>query len=231
MTLTVGLNRAHRGCSLAAGPRRGGRAICATLCVLSSLIALSASPAGAGTLQLSNNSFDDDRPQINSAGQVVWQGWDGNDWEIFFWSGSSVQQLTHNDRNDINPRINANGKVVWQGWNGLAWQIYYWDSSTVQTLSASWVDSVNPKINSANPPSVVWEGMPISGGGGTPSWEIWLWNGISAQQLTTDAEDDTNPHLDETSPAQTVWQHWDGKDWEIYFWVTVQVGRSQRPTS
>src|SRR5207244_3140870 len=35
-------------------------------------------PASAGILQLTNNSSDSIAPKINDLGQVVWQGWDGN---------------------------------------------------------------------------------------------------------------------------------------------------------
>ena len=51
-------------------------------------------------------------PQISGA-NVVWQHFDGNDEEIFFWNGTSVQQLTDNDYDDRNPQISG-VNIVWE---------------------------------------------------------------------------------------------------------------------
>jgi hypothetical protein len=59
-----------------------------------------AQPARAGVTRPTNNSRDDVAPQINSAGQVAWELWDGVDYEIDFWDGSSIRPLTNNSTND-----------------------------------------------------------------------------------------------------------------------------------
>ena len=48
------------------------------------------------TTQLTNNSYDDGSPQINANGYVVWNGWDGTDYEIFIHDGTTITQLTNN---------------------------------------------------------------------------------------------------------------------------------------
>src|SRR5689334_21651488 len=72
--------------------------------------------AGASVVNLSNNSFDDDTPRINAAGQVVWVGWDGVDYEVYLWNGSSIQHLSAGSDTARDPQIDSAGNVVWQGW-------------------------------------------------------------------------------------------------------------------
>lgn len=73
-------------------------------------------------LQLTDNSHGDGSPQVHN-GQVVWNGYDGADWEIFYWEGESVQQLTNNSHGDYKPQIH-NGQVVWEGYDGLDNEIF-----------------------------------------------------------------------------------------------------------
>ncbi|NWH03824.1 hypothetical protein [Desulfobacter latus] len=56
-------------------------------------------------------------------GLVVWEEFDGNDWEIFLHDGHMVHQLTCNQKNDRFPAISANG-VVWEGSDGTDTEIY-----------------------------------------------------------------------------------------------------------
>jgi beta propeller repeat protein len=58
--------------------------------------------------QLTDNTTDDMWPAISGA-NVVWQGWDGSDWEIY----SNYGQLTDNDVKDTRPDISGEN-VVWQ---------------------------------------------------------------------------------------------------------------------
>ncbi len=53
-------------------------------------------------------------------------GFDGHDYEIYFWDGSNVIQLSDSDYDDWNPRIDS-GQTVWYGSDGYDWEIYYAD--------------------------------------------------------------------------------------------------------
>ena len=70
------------------------------------------------TDQLTDNDYDDRNPQINDNGYLVWQGYDGNDIEIYLHDGFNTIQLTDNDHEDRNPQIYDNGYVVWYGYLG-----------------------------------------------------------------------------------------------------------------
>ena len=73
---------------------------------------------------LTNNDYDDYSPQINDNGYVVWQGWDGSDWEVFLYDGSGIIPLTKNTSNDRRPQINNNGYVVWDGYDDSDSEIF-----------------------------------------------------------------------------------------------------------
>ncbi|HSP43939.1 MAG TPA: hypothetical protein VLO11_13785, partial [Luteolibacter sp.] len=64
--------------------------------------------------QLTDNDGDDIRAKLSGT-SVVWQSWDGNDWEIWAYEASSdtMAQLTDNDTDDIAPCISGTN-VVWQ---------------------------------------------------------------------------------------------------------------------
>jgi len=63
---------------------------------------------------------------------VVWEGYDGGDYEIYFWDGTTTRQLTDNAYTDYDPQIH-NGQVVWHGNDG-DYEIYFWDGAADLSL-------------------------------------------------------------------------------------------------
>lgn len=57
---------------------------------------------GKTVIQVTDNDYDDEHPQI-SGNTIVWPGSDGNDDEIYFWDGNTVIQVTDNDYSDEYP--------------------------------------------------------------------------------------------------------------------------------
>jgi hypothetical protein len=55
---------------------------------------------------------------------VVWQGDDGNDYELYLWEGGTVTQITTNSGADIDPEISGSN-VAWQGYDGNDYEIYF----------------------------------------------------------------------------------------------------------
>ena len=64
--------------------------------------------------QLTDNDGDDIHAKLSGTA-VVWQSWDGTDWEIWAYEAGSdtMTQLTDNDTDDIAPCISGSN-VVWQ---------------------------------------------------------------------------------------------------------------------
>jgi hypothetical protein len=52
------------------------------------LLVLSSAASACDVIQITNNTTSDARPAI-SGSNVVWQGCDGNDREIYLWNGES----------------------------------------------------------------------------------------------------------------------------------------------
>lgn len=62
-------------------------------------------------IQLTNGRHNSMEPAIEG-GVIVWQQWDGNDWEIALFNGETTILITDNDTPDISPVIN-DGYVLW----------------------------------------------------------------------------------------------------------------------
>ena len=54
--------------------------------------------------KISRNPYEDANPKINNNGYVVWEGYDGTDWEIFLYDGIETIQLTDNSYDDLTLR-------------------------------------------------------------------------------------------------------------------------------
>ncbi len=88
----------------------------------------------AGT-NISNNGFEDSFPKT-AGGYVVWQGKDGNDWEIFLYNannGFGPVQITDNDYGDVNPETDGR-YVTWASGAAPNGEIFLYDIATSTTI-------------------------------------------------------------------------------------------------
>jgi hypothetical protein len=158
--------------------------------------------------QITNNSADDDNPQINDNGYIVWSGSDGADYEIFLYDGLNTTQITDNARGDHQPQINDNGHVVWDGSDGADPEIFLYDGlNTTQITNNAYQDN-DPSINDNG--YVVWDGSD----GADP--EIFLYDGLKTNQLTDNAFVDELPQINNN--GYVVWHGFDGADYEIFLY-------------
>ena len=79
---------------------------------------------GTSTTKITNNSVLDISPQINNLGEVVWEQYDGNDYEIYYWRNGTATRITNNAVNDYAPRINDRSEIVWYGSDGTDYEIF-----------------------------------------------------------------------------------------------------------
>ncbi len=161
------------------------------------------------------NPYDDNRVRIMANGWVVWQAFDGHDWEINKWDGYGVHQLTDNAFNDLEPRGNSQGQIVWSGFNGHDFDTYLYDSGSVTQISANSGNDILPRINNLG--QVVWEGQAANG-----TWDIYLAYPTTATRtltrITDRPGDDKNVFIN--ASGQMVWEGWDtaGNDWDIFYY-------------
>ncbi len=64
---------------------------------------------------------------LNINGEMVWQGSDGYDQEIYLYTNGKVINLSDNDYEDTNPQINDSGHVVYETYGGTNYGITLYD--------------------------------------------------------------------------------------------------------
>ncbi|MFZ2253485.1 MAG: hypothetical protein WAW13_04970 [Minisyncoccia bacterium] len=62
---------------------------------------------------------------------TVWQGWVGNDWEIFTLLDNELMMITDNTTHDIAPSVNGT-HIIWQSFETGVWQMKVYDIRTKQ---------------------------------------------------------------------------------------------------
>jgi len=195
---------------------------------------------GTATTPITNNIYDDDNPQINAGGNIVWEGDDGSDYEIFLYDGSTTTQITNNTWDDTDPRINTSGDLVWRGYVGSGkipgrpsepnWEIFLYDDTTTTQITNNTWDDYEPQINDDG--YIVWYGGDFKGkspssktkADGGPNNEIFLYNRITTTQITDDSYYDGDPQIN--ASGHIVWEKWDGSDEEIFLYngiTTTQI--------
>ncbi len=117
---------------------------------------------GSTTTALTNNSVEERNPQISGT-NVVWEQWDGNDWEIILYDGNSIAQLTNNAYDDTNPQIDG-AFITWQGSDGSDTEIFAYDGAIVTQVTNN---STNDELPQVSGSTIVWRGHD-----GT-DWEIF----------------------------------------------------------
>jgi hypothetical protein len=72
------------------------------------------------------------------SGTIAYQGFDGNDWGIYYWNGLEVIQVTDNNYHDQLPSL-YDGKIAWRAdLNNSGTddsEIMYWDASTIYRIT------------------------------------------------------------------------------------------------
>ncbi|MEM7391812.1 MAG: hypothetical protein AAF492_05640 [Verrucomicrobiota bacterium] len=158
--------------------------------------------------QVTTNYFYDMAPQADG-GEVVWYGWDGNDFEIYHYNAfrRKVSQLTDNTFDDVLPSIH-DGMVVWEAYRSVEADVHlYKVGLPVQWLSSNIEDDINPQTWRHQ---VVWQGFDGD------DFEIYYFDGIKTTKLTSNLFDDINPQIND---GLITWmgyaENWDA---EIFAW-------------
>jgi hypothetical protein len=159
------------------------------------------------TIQLTTSSGSEFEPRINDKAQVTWYGWDGEDFEIYFYQNGAVTQITDNAVDDIRCNISEDGQAVWQAWDGNDWEIFLYDGNSTLAVTDNAVDDTAPQI--CNNGTVVWQTATGS------HYNLKLWDGVDSLILTPGSSLPGSFDMSET--CLVTWESWDGTDWEIFF--------------
>jgi len=97
--------------------------------------------------QLTFSRTNSMEPKVSRNG-IVWQEWDGNDWEIMFFDGTVMSQITDNDVQDVTPTI-EDGYILWSVLGGLVPEAKVYSIETQQTMTITGHDGgavANPRF-------------------------------------------------------------------------------------
>jgi len=164
--------------------------------------------------QITTNFYYDMAPKAYGR-QVVWYGWDGNDYEIYLWDADSLKtkQITDNEYDDVSPVIYEDA-LAWEAYPGIESEIYYWSESSgkIQKLSNNYEDDINPRIHKN---SVVWQGYDGD------DFEIYLFDGSTVTKLTSNNYDDIQPDIHGDT---IVWMGYH-QNWDAEIFVNETAGK------
>lgn len=138
--------------------------------------------------------------QLNNNGEVVWEGGDGSDTEIFLYDGSGVTQITDNDFDDHDPQINDSGLVVWWGQTHADsdYEIFRYDDGGITQITDNDYTDWRPRINNSG--QAVWVGILELGG----DREIFYYDGTGITQVTDNEGTDYHPQINDNGVV--VWE-------------------------
>ena len=160
--------------------------------------------------QVTFNSMNDENPFINNMNEIVWSGWDGNDFEIFHFDGSTVSQITTNNYDDRFPQLNDSGIMAWTGYDTNGSNVFRYDGATTRltnNINQGSHTSTWTQINNSG--DMIWHDWD-----GT-DYELFRYDGTSAAvtQVTSNSVNDLHPDINST--GSIAWHQWDGNDYEI----------------
>ena len=166
---------------------------------------------------------------------IVWEGYDGIDWEIYFYDGNEdrIFQLTDNNTDDRFASVYGQN-VVWAGHDGNDYEVYLFDyaayraagspANTAPYTRRLTFNAYDDKDPQPSDEAVVWWGYDTNS---PHDIEIFYYNFAAAaanpayqpQNISNNNYDDYDPQI---SGAMVTWYASDGIDNEIYLYDGTQ---------
>ncbi len=143
-------------------------------------------PGDSSLAQLTTNYFYVLNPDIHG-NELVFQGWDGDDYEIFLYHFDTGQldQITNNQFDDISPVV-WNGQIAWIAHPTVSAEIFLLTDGVIRKISEGTGDNSAPSIWKDK---VVWQAYDDT------DLEIYYFNGRRTIKLTSNTWDDMAPKI------------------------------------
>ncbi len=143
-------------------------------------------PGATNLVQITTNYFYALNPDVQG-NELVFQGWDGNDYEIFRYrfDTEQIEQITNNQFDDVSPVV-WDGRIAWVAHPTVTAEIFYLADGGIRKISEGTQDNAAPSIWKDK---VVWQGYDDT------DLEIYYFNGRRAIKLTSNTWDDMAPQL------------------------------------
>ena len=172
--------------------------------------------------KVTTNSYEDSFPCVKGD-YLVWQAYEGGDWEIKLYDIETKETLTitENDYNDISPKTDGE-YVVWFGACNQGGEVFQYNIATRETNKITNDTNVDspPRIASGR---VVWASHVV--GDSIEPGEINLFEiGGSSVQLTNNSLDDCSPQI---NSQFVVWLQIDENDNSTLFRYPLPDGPAE----
>jgi hypothetical protein len=143
-------------------------------------------PGDTELTQITANYFYVLNPAIHG-NDLVFQGWDGNDFEIFHYRFDTAQleQLTNNQFDDTDPDV-WDGEFAWVAHPTVEAEIFHMRDGVIRKISEGSTQNAVPSI---------WQGRVVWQGHDETDLEIYYFNGRRTIKLTSNVWDDVAPHM------------------------------------
>lgn len=191
----------------------------------------------AGTIEITNNNYEDVTPQIGE-GKVVWSGATAdNTRKIFIYdiASGTTTQINSPAIENYGPSHIADGKFVWTGYDGNDEEIYLYDIPTgmiTQITDNNYSDNTNI-FNEISNEKIVWQASPPNPNTNQTNAEIFYYDMMTR---TTTQITENGPNLDNYEPVihdgKIVWRGFRfGGNFEIFLYdiatqTTTQVSNN-----
>ena len=143
-------------------------------------------PGDAALTQLTTNYFYVLNPDVHDQ-ELVYQAWDGNDFEIFRhrFDNGQTEQVTNNQFDDVSPVV-WNGEIAWIAHPTVNPEVFHVREGLIRKISEGSEDNSSPSI---------WNGRVIWQGYDDTDLEIYYFDGRRTIKLTSNAWDDLAPRI------------------------------------
>ena len=159
--------------------------------------------------QITNNNINDYLPIIQG-NDILWEGHDGNDGEIFHYNGVTTTQITDNDFDDEGPSFYGDD-ILWSSWEDDI-ELFLYDGVTTTQLTNNTFSDERPWASGNN---IVWMGY--AGFRGFDyighQWDLFHYDGVTTTQFNVYLDGARSPI---PSGNNILWQGSDGDDDEIF---------------
>lgn len=172
-------------------------------------------PGATNLAQLTANYFYALNPDLYG-NNLVFQAWDGNDYEIFLYHFDTGQldQITNNQFDDISPVV-WDGQVAWIAHPTVTAEIFFWSEGVIRKISEGTEDNGAPAI---------WDGKVVWQGYDDTDLEIFYFNGRRTIKLTSNTWDDMSPKIrDGLITWMSYVDNWDSEIMALDFSDNVAV--------
>ena len=211
-------------------------------CVLVLLTSVGVTYADWQVTQVTNNDYDDIRPDISGTNVVWCQQLGSSGCVVNLYDGSTTTQISDLiNSTSTTPRVSGSN-AAWQIYRESNRRIFFYDGSSTTEIEATTFIWDGPLASGSN---IAWDASvdgieldiylydgstttKIPGTSGhnlhdlsgsrttsTKDGEVFLYDGTNTIQLTNNSYSDTSPRVSET---HVVWRGFDGNDFEIFMY-------------